>query len=132
MSSILLIFLGLLMGTWVFYNLFIHLEPVAKSTPPGPAIFLSLGCILLGLHKLTNGKIFKYSFWGNREVQKWISTFLGGLVLAYAVNMVIRYRHYTSISFEILLTIAFDLFCLFVLGKFFFAFLMNFLHTDKY
>lgn len=129
LAGILLVVFGLLMGSWIFYNLFIELTEVAEATAPGPAITLSLGCILLGFYKITNGKLFEMGFWRNREVQKWLSTFLGILFLAYVVNMILRYRHFPAAGVKILMNAAVDVLSLVFIGWFFMLFFLNVLRT---
>ena len=130
-SGALLIVFGLLLGSWVYYNLFVHLTEEARPHPPGPAIFLSAACIVLGCYKLTNDKLFEYHFWRKREFQKWLSAGLGLLLLAYVVNMILRYRDYSIVNLTTLLHLGADLFSLYIIGKLFLLFFRNILNTKE-
>ena len=117
LSGSLLIILGLILSSWVFYNLFIELQSEAKNTNPASAIFLSVGLIVWGLHKITDGDFLNYKIWKNREFQKWALAGCCLLFIAFCVNMVIRFNTISIGFFEFIFISIVDLFALYILFR---------------
>ncbi len=61
LAGVLLILLGLALGGWVFYNLFIEMQPAAEGRSPIPALIFMAGLLYLG---------FKYLFTEREEGEK--------------------------------------------------------------
>jgi hypothetical protein len=90
LAGFLLILSGSGLGAWILFNLLIELRPEAKALSPAPALILSVGMIIFGLWKITDGSFVKDEMWRNRGFHKGALAGTGLVFLGYCMNVYLR------------------------------------------